>query len=130
MTSDTAQLAGPVAQAIEHLGSTFSVDTEPTGDGGAIVTVYGLQVGERWTPAAIDLVFEVAFNYPFAPIYPYYTQPGLARSDNGPLPSGLQQVEWRGAPRTQISRRANRWNPNVDTAAGAVLQVQEWLRTI
>ena len=128
MNTSAPPLASAVSEAIEYLRGMFEVTVEPSGDGGAIVTVHGLEIGDRWNPSVIDLIFEVAFNYPFAAIYPYFTTPDLNRSD-GEQPQALQRVGWRGVSRTQISRRAARWNPEVDTAAGAVLQVQQWLRT-
>lgn len=126
--STEAALADAVSDAVTYLERLLEVTFEALDDGGAIVTVHGLDVGERWVPQAIDLTFEIPFNYPFAPIYPYYTVPGLARADGSGQPPGLQRVDWRGSTRTQISLRANRWNPQVDNAVGAILQVQRWLR--
>lgn len=123
-------VAEPVKRAVAELERDFEVALEPTGDGGAILTVHGLEIGQRWQPDPIDLTCELAFNYPFAAIYPYYTTPDLVRTDGGAWPSALQRVEWRGAPRTQISLRSNRWNPQVDTALGAVTQVKRWFNTV
>lgn len=127
--SSIADVAEAVAVAIDELEEACRVSAEPTGDGGAIVTVHELEIGEGWQPSRIDLVFEVAFNYPYAAIYPYFTTPDLIRTDGGQLPAALQRVEWRGASRTQISLRASRWSPQVDKATGAVLQVQRWFGT-
>lgn len=127
--SSTADVAESVAAAIAELEEAFRVSAEPTGDGGALVTVHELQVGDRWQPSQIDLVFEVAFNYPYAAIYPFFTTPELNRADGGQWPSALQRVDWRGAPRTQVSLRANRWNPQIDKAIGAVFQVQRWFES-
>jgi hypothetical protein len=118
-----------VQQAIKELERLFTVTAAPIGDGGAIVTVHGLSINEPWQPSSIDLTFEVAYNYPHAPIYPYYTTPELNRGEGAARTSALQRVTWREAQRTQISLRSNRWNPNVDTAVGAVLQVQRWFET-
>jgi hypothetical protein len=127
--SSTVDVAESVAGAIAELEEAFTVSVEPTGDGGAVVTVHELELGDRWQPGQIDLVFEVAYNYPNAAIYPYFTTPLLNRADGGQFPAALQRVDWRGAPRTQISLRANRWNPQIDKATGAVLQVQRWFET-
>jgi hypothetical protein len=124
--SAVAEITDLVRAAIDDLAGVFTVRSEPTGDGGAIVTVCGLSVGPTWTPTELDLAFEVAYNYPHAAIYPYYTTETLARADGAERPSALARVEWRGVPHTQISLRANRWDPAVDTALGAVVQVQQW----
>jgi hypothetical protein len=119
-------IAETVRGAFAQLERDFRASLEPIGDGGAILTIRDLDIGERWRPNPIDLTFEIAFNYPYAAIYPFYTTPELTRTDGGPWPSALQRVGWRGAQRTQISLRANRWNPQVDTALGAVIQVRQW----
>ena len=117
----------PVLQAIADLQADFAVTYEPTGDGGAIVDVHDLDLGPSWQPSVVDLTFQIPYNYPFAPIYPYYVQSGLVRAD-GQGEAALQPASWRGLPHTQISLRANRWSPQVDTALGAVAQVQDWFR--
>jgi hypothetical protein len=127
--SSTLDVAESVSGAIAELEEAFTVSAEPTGDGGALVTVHALELGDRWQPNQIELVFEVAYNYPYAAIYPYFTTSLLNRADGGQWPTALQRVDWRGAPRTQISLRANRWNPQIDKATGAVLQVQRWFET-
>jgi len=128
VSTEAASLAEAVAAAIDYLREMFELTVEPTGNGGAIVTIHGLEIGDKWNPNVIDLTFEIAFNYPFAPIYPYYTLTELSRTDGGGWPSGLQRIDWRGALWTQVSLRATRWNPQMDTAAGAAFQVQQWFR--
>lgn len=126
MTTET--VSASVASAIVELEREYEVAVEPDGTGGAIVTVNAADLGPKWSPQVVDLIFVIAFNYPFAPIYPFYTEPVLSRADGGAWPSALQRVGWRGREVTQISLRANRWNPSVDTAAGAVAQVAHWFR--
>lgn len=126
MTAET--MSAPVETAIVELEREYGVAVEPDGSGGAIVTVSPVDLGPRWSPQSVELIFAIAFNYPFAAIYPFYTEPALSRTDGGAWPSALQRVGWRGREVTQISLRANRWNPSVDTAAGAVAQVAHWFR--
>lgn len=126
MTAGT--ISAPVETAIADLEREYDVIVEPDGSGGAIVTVSPIDLGPKWLPQSIDLIFATAFNYPFAAIYPFYAEPALSRTDDGAWPSALQRVSWRGRDVTQISLRANRWNPNVDTAIGAVAQVAHWFR--
>ena len=129
MNTEATSVASPVADAIDYLRDMFEVTVDASGDGGALVTVHSLEIGEAWTSVSIDLAFHIPFNYPFAPIYPYYTRPDLSRADGQAVPPALQRVDWNGAPHTQVSLRANRWNPAVDTAVGAVIQVQRWFRS-
>jgi len=128
LSAETAELTDAVQAATAQLAEVFEVAIEPLGDGGAVVTAHEIDVGERWRPTSIDLSFEIAFNYPFAPIYPYFTRPDLEPAAGQAWPSALQRVGWRGAQRTQVSLRAKRWHPQVDTALGAVLQVQQWFQ--
>jgi hypothetical protein len=124
-------LSPAVATAIAELEREYAeVSANPDGTGGAFLTIKSLDLGPKWSPRVVDLSFQVAFNYPFAAIYPFYTAPPLTRTDGGPSPAALQRVGWRGADVTQISLRANRWNPNVDTAVGAVAQVGHWFREL
>ena len=123
-------ISATVSEAIRELEEEFQLEVEPDSGGGVIVTVLGVDLSERWAPQTVDLSFSVPFNYPFASIYPFFTAPELERRDGGEWPSALQRVDWRGRRVTQISLRANRWNPNVDTAYGAVIQVLHWFREL
>lgn len=125
-----ATIAEAVRAAIDQLETAFELAVEPQENGGAFVTIRQFEIGDKWNVAVIDLVFEIPFNYPFAPIYPYYTETALARVDGGPHPDALQVVQWRGGNWTQISLRKNQWSPQVDTALSSVLQVQHWFETV
>ncbi len=124
-----ATLSETVRAALVQLEEMFELVVEPHETGSAIVTVHGIEISSKWSPPVIDLTFEIPFNYPFAAIYPYYTRSELARTHGAANPSALQRVQWRDGVWTQISLRANKWSPQVDTAVGAVLQVQHWLRS-
>jgi hypothetical protein len=119
-----------IADAVDELGQLFgTVDAEPDETGGAYVTIREIDLGERWTPRIVPLTFQLAFNYPYAAVYPYYCPAGVARVDGCPLPQAIQNVMWRGRPVLQISLRANRWSPAHDSAAGAVEQVRRFFQT-
>jgi hypothetical protein len=125
----SATMTAEVAAAIDELEEAFgSVKSEPDGEGGAYVTVLELDIGERWLPSVIPLTFQLAFNYPHAAVYPYFAPGDLRRADGGARPGAMQQVEWRGSARVQISLRANAWSPAHDSAAGAVAQVRHYLK--
>ena len=128
--SEEKQIAPSVRVALEELEADFAeVESEPDGAGGAFVRIKKLDLGENWQPAETELAFQLLFNYPYAPVYPFYATSELRRADDGPLPQPLQKVNWRESDVTQISLRANQWQPQHDTASGAVAQVRHWFRT-
>jgi hypothetical protein len=127
----TATMTGAIADAVADLQRVFApVILEPDGEGGAYATLTELDIGDRWSPCIVALSFQLGYNYPHAAVYPYYGPAGITRTDGGPVPAALQQVVWRGEPRTQISLRANRWSPTHDSATGAVAQVLRFFRTV
>ncbi len=91
-----------------------------------MVCLANTELGARWTPHRGQLWFLVPYHYPDAAIYPYYVVEAIP---SGGMIDGLQKVEWHGMAATQVSLRHNAWNPAVDSAVGAVLQTQAWLRT-
>ena len=128
--SAAVELADAVAAAVADLERAgYTLSASATGDGGSIVTVHNFPFGERWLPESGDLTFEIAYNYPFAAIYPYYTTSDLNLRE-GDRPSALQIVDWRGSRYTQVSLRATNWNPQIDTALGALAQVEHWFNCI
>jgi hypothetical protein len=133
VTQEASQLAAEVARAIAELEAEFGeVTAEPTGDGGARVTVHDVELGDRWAPKRTAVHFVLAYNYPDAAIYPYFVTNDLQRIDNGPWPGALQRgIDTFGTgPRVQVSLRASRWRPHVDTAVGAIQQVRRWFQEI
>jgi hypothetical protein len=124
----TLQLTPLLAAAIGELERDFGdVSCEPDGSGGAYVRVADVEAGPLWEPQLIPVEFQVQFNYPYAAIYPYYTIDELLRVD-GSWPNALQHVDWRGRRVVQISLRATRWQPNIETASSALAQVRHWLQ--
>jgi hypothetical protein len=120
-----------VTEAIAELEREFGeLQAEAAGDGGAYVTIDGLDIGPRWEPAVIDVSFLIPFNFPFNYVYPFYTNAVLSRADGNPLPSALQRVVWREREVTQISLRPNRWQPQHETASSLVYLVQLWFREL
>ena len=122
-----------VAEAVEEIRQTFSghpVEVEDEAQGGAFVIVRGLDVGERFKPATTWLGFLIPFQYPEADVYPHFTEASFARADGAALGTGLTAGSWRGNPAVQVSRRSNRWNPAADTAAGKLLKVIHWMKSL
>ena len=120
-----------VATAIEEIRRTFdscAVEAEPDGAGGAIVMVRDIPMGSPYAQAQVWIGFQITFQYPYADVYPHFTNPDLARSDGAGLGGGFGTATFRGQPVIQISRRSNRLNPETDTAALKLLKVIRWMK--
>ena len=121
-----------VTEAIAELQQAFpdrEITVEEDGQGGAHVTVPGLDLGPQYRPARSWIGFQISYQYPLADVYPQFTDPTLVRVDEQPLGEGFGTVQWRERQVTQISRRSNRWDPAVDTAAAKLAKVLQWLST-
>lgn len=121
-----------VIQAIEELRCHFpesDVTARDTGDGGAVVTIDRVDVGDGYTPMETWVGFCISFQYPHADIYPLFVRADLTRVDGGSHGEGISLQTFEGQPALQLSRRSNRLNPQTDTAALKVIKVIEWLRT-
>jgi hypothetical protein len=124
------EIQAAVLAAIGELEREYeTVKWSPDGSGGAYVTVSQVNLGERWSPSSTSVEVAIAFNYPYAPIYPFYTVASLTRADGGAYPAALQRVAWRGMEFTQISLRARRWEPAHDTVSTALRLVEHWFQT-
>jgi hypothetical protein len=126
-----------VEQAIEEVRRAFpgtTLDVEPDPEGGAFVRVHDFDLGERYEPARSWCAFRITFQYPFADIYPHFLVPLLKRRDATPLrPPFHLNKEWvhpgGSEPATMISRRSNRRDPTMETAALKLAKVLDWVRT-
>lgn len=121
-----------VEQAVEELRSCFrdaEVVAHAQDDGGAIVTIGGIDLGPKYIPQRTWIKFAISFQYPYADIYPLFVRPDLARADGQPHGEGIIENSFQGELALQLSRRSNRLNPAIDTAALKVTKVNEWLRT-
>lgn len=125
-------LAPRVAQAIEEIESTFEgcpVEAEPDGSGGAIVLVRAIPLGSPYVQPEVWIGFQITFQYPYADVYPHFTNSDLARSDGAGLGGGFGTAQFRGQSAIQISRRSTRLNPETDTAALKLLKIVRWMKT-
>ena len=124
-------IGAAVANAIEEIRCTFEgcdVEVEPDGSGGAVVVVRGVPMGCLYVQTAIWLGFHITFQYPYADVYPHFTNADLALSDGGGLGGGFGTASFQGQPAIQVSRRSNKLNPKTDTAALKLLKVVAWMR--
>ena len=121
----------PVAKAIDELRATFSqcsVEAEADGSGGAYVVVKGIPLGPPYVQTNVWVGFQITFQYPYADVYPHFTEFNLAREDGANLGSGFGSAQFRDQPAIQISRRSNKLNPTTDTATLKLLKVLQWLK--
>lgn len=130
--TDTTDLPGQLAQAVDELVATFSetrvvVTPDP---GGVWVEISEVALGGRWTPGSTWLGFHIASTYPYADVYPHFID-GSCLLATGGLPQAVSpnaSFPPRNEPCLQISRRSNRWDPARDSAAIKALKVIDWLR--
>lgn len=121
-----------VEAAIEELKRQFDghdVSAEPDGEGGVYVVVEDVESGDQYIPTLTWIGFHLSYLYPETDVYPLYVGGDLHRTDGVALGEGMSPTTWQGRTAIQISRRSNRRDPRVDTAAVKVVKVLEWLRT-
>ena len=121
-----------VEQAIEEIkthfpGSSVEIESEP--QGGAYVIVNDLDFGEKYTPSKNWIGFLIDFQYPRSDVYPHFFNRVVRRADGSQYGVGISHISWRNKEAWQISRKSNRLNPTVDTAAFKLAKVLEWLKT-
>ena len=119
-----------VEAAVADLRACFpdtAVDAVGTGDGGAIVTIARVDPGPAYVQRETWMRFDISYLYPHADIYPLFVRPDLVRIDGQIHGGGISVSAFRGSPALQLSRRSNRLDPKIDTAALKVTKVLEWL---
>ena len=119
-----------VATAIEELRGTFggsAVEVEPDGSGGAEVVVRDVRLGPPYAQKKVWFGFRITCQYPYADVYPHFTNPDLVRADGADLGGGFGSATFRNESAIQISRRSNGLNPETDTAALKLLKVLKWM---
>ncbi len=122
-----------VERAIAEIEQTFcghSIEVQAEAQGGAYVIVHDLPLGEQYLPPASWLGFTISYAYPHADVYPHYLDAGLRRVDGLVQGTGLSVTTWQNRQVIQVSRRSNRWNATIDTAATKLSKVLEWLKSL
>ncbi|MEA5574451.1 E2/UBC family protein [Calothrix sp. UHCC 0171] len=121
-----------VERAISQIEQTFSghlVKVEAEAQGGAYVIVHDLFLGKQYVPSSSWVGFTISYAYPHADVYPHYLDAELRRVDGLVQGAGLSVATWQNRQVIQVSRRSNRWNAAIDTAATKLCKVLEWLRS-
>ena len=124
-----------VETAVAEIRTLFPghrVEAAPLSDGGACVIVHDLPLSAAYEPETTWFGFVIPFNYPYADVYPHNIDGSVKRKDGKPLGEGFSQTNgWQGRGLTnQISRRSNRLDAEVDTAALKLAKVIEWVRSL
>lgn len=122
-----------VEEAVAEIRAAFSeneVRATPLADGGAEVTVEGVDLGECYEPRTTFVGFRIEHTYPYSDVYPHFVRPDLRKADGTTLPSpGMNPgQQWQGQTAIMLSRRSPGWDPNRDTAAGKLHKVLKWAR--
>jgi hypothetical protein len=130
-------MTAEVQQAIAEIRSAFpgrTIDVEPDKDGGAFVKVHNLFIGEQYEPNTSWIAFRITFQYPFADIYPHFCIPNLRKKDGSGLAAGFNlngrwETPFVNESAILISRRANRLDAEIDTAALKLAKILDWIKT-
>lgn len=125
-----------IERAIEEIRTSFGsgVEVQPDDEEGAFVKVLNLDIGSHYEPERSWVAFRITFQYPFADVYPHFLVPHLKRKDGKELTNPLHPKDQFWSPPSgneaavMLSRRSNRRDAAVDTAALKLQRVLEWLR--
>lgn len=126
-------MTADVKQAVEEVRTSFPnsvVVAEDDGQGGAFVRVEPLDIGEKYVPSKTWCAFHVTFQYPRADVYPHHIGSDVKRGDNSAFGQGVSPQHWRNSPSLQLSRRSNRLDPSIDSAATKLAKVIAWFRSL
>jgi hypothetical protein len=122
-----------VCAAIDEIETAFptaTVTKRDDGDGGAVVIVEPIELGEKYEQAETWVGFHITFQYPYSDVYPLFVRGDLTRCDGRVLGDGTSTTTFEDRPAVQLSRKSNRHNPATDTAALKLLKVMDWLRKL
>jgi hypothetical protein len=121
-----------VQEAIDELKVTFpnaTVNVDEDNEGGAYVTLDPLPLLGPYAQTETWVSFHIGFQYPASDVYPHFVRHDLTRKDGAPLGAGMSGAQHRGRAAIQVSRRSNKLDPAVQTAAHKLLKVLVWLET-
>jgi len=119
-----------VQRAITELRATFpdaNVTVVEDNDGGAYVTMDPVPLMGPYTQTETWVGFHIGFQYPASDVYPHFVRADLTRRDGAALGSGLSTASFQSKSAIQVSRRSNRLDPAVQTAAHKLLKVLTWM---
>ena len=118
-------------KAVAELRTTFpcvAVISHEDGDGGGIITMFPIDPGPSYDQRETWLKFAISCQYPYSDVYPLFVRADLTRADGSNHGVGITVGSFQGEPALQLSRRSNRRDPALDTAARKVARVIQWLQ--
>jgi hypothetical protein len=123
------------ADALANVRATFreyQVDYEETTDGELWVILRQVATGAGWNRALIDLSVKLQVTFPSTRPYPFYCEPGLARTHGANFAPVQPQIDiGDGVQRTQISlliQGQEQFDADNETLGGRFMAVIDWLR--
>lgn len=123
-----------VEQALHALREAFpqaALAVEEDGAGGAYVLLEPVDLGAKFTPSSTWIGGHLPPQLPYADVYPLFIGAEVARKDRASFSAPITVGhKFRGRSALQISRRSNRLDPAVQTAAMKFQKVLHWLRSI
>lgn len=125
----TAEVAKAIGEIRVHLPNA-AVKAEEDGQGGAYVEVEPIELGEKYTPSRTWCGFHITFQYPRSDVYPHFLGADVKRTDNSGFGQGVSMQTWQGKAALQLSRRSNRLDPAIDTAATKLAKVISWFQNL
>lgn len=122
-----------VQQALAEIQRVFDgaqIAVEEDRAGGAYVVISPVEIGPKYTPDTTWIGGHLPPQLPYSDIYPLFISNEVRRVNGVGFSPPIQPVQpFRGHPALQISRRSNRFDPNLQTAASKFLKVIHWLKT-
>lgn len=119
-----------VEHAIAELRETWpesAVTVRPDEEGGAYVIVERVLLGSPYAQEDSWVGFRIGFQYPYADVYPHFVRGDLSRADGKALGEAMTVTTFEGRPAIQVSRRTNRHEPALQTAAIKLHKVLKWI---
>lgn len=121
----------PVLEAVETIRKAFPdsvVEAKDDGSGGAYVIVEVVPLGEKYVPQSTWMGGHIPPQFPYTDIYPLFIGAEVRLTSGAPFTAPITANHtFCGRVALQISRKSNRLDPALQTAACKFLKVLYWL---
>lgn len=121
-----------VSEALEQLRRCFpdsGVTVVPDSNGGVYVLIETVELGPKYAPPTTWMGGHLVPTLPYGDVYPLFIGGDVKRINGQPFVAPITAASFQGRPALQISRRSNRHNPQLQSAARKFTKVIHWLRT-
>jgi hypothetical protein len=121
-----------VSEALEQLRRCFSesdVTVTPDSNGGAYAIVEVVNISSKYLPSTTWIGGHLVPTLPYGDVYPLFIGGDVRRANGQPFTAPITLGTFQGRVALQISRRTNRHDPQLQTAARKFAKVLHWLRT-